>query len=85
MDRHTISDITIRNSRIIPVATPVILRQFKTLTLHLQKSVEVAPSVVAFFAFWETKVQRDGALVQDEVDVFCWVACILCESMGGVV
>jgi hypothetical protein len=75
MNRHTIGDVTIWYSRIIAITTPVILREFITLTLHREESVEFAPSIIALFTLGEAAMERDGTLVEDKMDVFCCFAC----------
>jgi hypothetical protein len=63
MHRHTINNISIRHSRIVPITTPLVLREFVAFTLYGEKGIEGAPSVVAGFAFGEREVQGDGSLV----------------------
>ena len=75
VDGRTIGDVTVRNSGVITVATPVILREFKTLALDCEESVEFAPTVITLFAFREAAMERDGALVEGEMDVLCCFAC----------
>lgn len=72
---YTIGDFAVRNSRIIAIATPVILRNLVTLALHSKESVELAPTIVALYTLGEAAMQRDGALIQDKVDVFGCFSC----------
>lgn len=50
---HTISDFAIRNSRIIAIATPVILGDLITLALHSEESVELAPTIITLYTLGE--------------------------------
>lgn len=77
VDGRTIGDVTVRNSRIISIATPVILGEFKTLALDCEENVEFAPPIVSLFAFREAAMERDGALIENEVDVLCCFTCCI--------
>jgi hypothetical protein len=74
VDGRTIGDVTIRNSRIITIATPVILREFETLALYCEESVEFAPPIITLFTLGEAPMERYGTLVEYEVDVLCCFA-----------
>lgn len=78
---YTVGDFAIRNSRIVTVATPVVLRNLVTLALHSKESVELAPTIITLFALGEAAMQRYGALVEYEVDV---LGCFSCYAVSVV-
>lgn len=80
----TIGDFAIRHSRIVSIATPVILSNLITLALHSKESVELAPTIIALYALREAAMQRDGALVEYKVDIFGCFPCYA-VSVGRVV
>ena len=68
-NRRPICDPPIRHNRILAITTEIILRRRQAILLRGQKRIHLAPSVRAVAASGETGAQREGALVDDEVDV----------------
>lgn len=70
-DGSTVSNLPIRLLEVISKAGMVEIGLCRHSLLDLDKSVKLAPAVLATgITFWETQAQGDGSLVEHKMDVF---------------
>jgi len=67
--RNTIGDASVGQDGVFAVATVVVHGLVELGALHLEECRQVTPAVIANTTLWEAAVERECALVENEVDV----------------
>jgi len=71
LERSSVRDAPVRHGGVIAETAPFILRLREQACCIAQKRAQLAPAVCSVAAVGVARAEGDGALVEEEMDVFC--------------